>query len=337
MTGPLTILEGLRPDDVPDDAARFLRRLGRPTAIRLAGRDRTRSRAVTTLLHGNEPSGFRAVHAWLRGGSAPAVDTLLIVANVEAALAAPGFAHRMLPGRRDLNRCFLGPFDDVDGALAAAILEELGKAAPEALIDIHNNTGHNPAYGVGVDASPGILQLVSLFGDRFVLSHLRLGALMEAVLELPSATVEVGRSGDPAADALALRGLTRFLEDEQVVVPGLVPAMRVLSMPMRVGVREGVALAVADEPVAGADLTVLADLDRHNFETIGAGEPIGWTTRTDWPLELRDEDGIDRAADYFALEAGRIVTRLPIVPIMITTDPHVAEADCLFYIVRDGE
>ena len=24
-------------------------------------------------------------------------------------------SHRFLPGRRDLNRCFLGPFDDVDG------------------------------------------------------------------------------------------------------------------------------------------------------------------------------------------------------------------------------
>ena len=112
-----------RPDpaDVPADPAAFLEALGGATAVRVPGRDRSRLRIVVTLLHGNEPSGFRAIHAWLREPSEPAVDALLVIANVEAALAPPGFANRMLPDRRDLNRCFLGPFDDADGALAREV------------------------------------------------------------------------------------------------------------------------------------------------------------------------------------------------------------------------
>jgi len=323
------------PADVPADAGGFLRELGGPTAIHVRGRDRSRARAAVTLLHGNEPSGSRAVHAWLRSGAEPAVDTLLIVANVEAALRPPGFAWRMLPGHRDLNRCFLGPPDDGDGVLARDILAALRDAGPEAVIDLHNNTGHNPPYGVGLEPREPVLQLVSLFADRFVWSHLRLGALMEALTDLPAATIEVGRSGDPAADAVAKSGLARFLEREQVLRADSHPLVQVLVMPMRARLCPGVRVAVADAPDASADLTLEADLDRHNFERVEAGSAIGWVRDGVWPLELRDEEGRDRAADYFRVAGGRLLTRRDLVPIMITTDPEIAAADCLFYVVRE--
>ena len=63
----------------------------------MPGRDGSRTRVATTLLHGNEPSGLRAFLAWLRTGAVPAVDTRLIVAGVEAALAPPGFATACCP------------------------------------------------------------------------------------------------------------------------------------------------------------------------------------------------------------------------------------------------
>ena len=60
----------------------WLESLGGATAWLVPGRDRSRTRVVTTLLHGNEPSGFVALHDWLRSGPQPAVDSLLIVGNV---------------------------------------------------------------------------------------------------------------------------------------------------------------------------------------------------------------------------------------------------------------
>ncbi|MCP5070359.1 MAG: succinylglutamate desuccinylase [bacterium] len=340
MTGLLRQIEQPAIGDVPADEEDFLRWLGGPVAIHLAGKDSTRLRVVTTLLHGNEPSGARAVHAWLRSGSRPAVDAIVVIANVEAALVPPGYAHRVLPGRRDLNRCFLGPWDDPEGRLAHEILGVIREREPEALIDLHNNTGHNPPYGVGVEPSPEALQLVSMFGSRFIWSHLTLGALMEAVRELPSATIEVGRSGDSMADARALRGLTRFLGDDRVIKPGLHPDVQILTTPMRVCIREGISLAVTDADRGrgqSADLTILSDLDRHNFERVEPGTTLGYVRGDTWPLELLDEDGRDRADFYFRLEGGVLRTRRPIVPIMITTDPDIATSDCLFYVVREPE
>ena len=78
----------------------FLRLLAGPTWICLNGQDPSRTRAVTTLLHGNEPSGTRALHRFLLSEQQPATNVMALVASVEAALAPPGFAHRMLPGRK---------------------------------------------------------------------------------------------------------------------------------------------------------------------------------------------------------------------------------------------
>ena len=320
--------------DIPVQPADFLAALAGPCAIRVPGRDRGRLRAVTTLLHGNEPSGFLAIHRWLREARRPAVETLLIVANVAAALVPPGIGQRMLPGCKDLNRCFLGPFDSPEGVLAGEILETLRAARPEAVIDIHNNTGHNPPYGVGVEPSPEALQLTGLFGDRFVWSHLKLGALMEAIADLPSATIEVGRSGDPTANEVAYAGLSRFLGDEPLFGDQAGRPVQVLVMPMRVRLQPGARLAISDAAQPGVDLTIHADLDRHNFEVVGPDTPIGWTRASDCPLELIDETGQDRAADYFRIADGQLRTRLSMIPIMITTDPAAAETDCLFYIVR---
>lgn len=328
-----------RPDlhDIPEDASAFLAALGGPCAIRLTGRDSGRVRAVTTLLHGNEPSGFRAVHRWLREERVPAVDTLLIIASVDAALAAPGFAYRMLPGRPDLNRCFLGPFDSPEARLAQEILRMLRKEEPEAVIDVHNNTGHNPPYGVGVEPTREALWLTGLFGERFVWSHLQLGALMEATTDIASVTVEVGRSGDPAADEVAYAGLERFLQQEKLFEPDSSESPQVLVMPMRARLRPGATLEIADTRVPGAHLTIRTDLDRHNFERVEAGTQIGWSDWHELPLELIDETGEDRAADFFQLSEGRLRTRQPMIPIMITTDAVAAAGDCLFYIVRERD
>jgi hypothetical protein len=333
VSAPLRRLDAPRPADVPPRVEYFLRALGGPAAIHIPGRDRSRTRAATTLLHGNEPSGVRALHAWLRAGHTPAVDALLVIANVPAALAPPGFAHRTLPGRRDLNRCFLGPFDDAEGRLAEAILTALREARPEALVDVHNNTGHNPSYGVGLAASPAVLHLTALFGERLVVSDLRIGALIEAVRELASVTVEVGRSGDPAADACALEGLGAFFARDPVVPATPPPALQLLRAPLRATLRPGVRVAVADAPAAQAELTMLADLDRHNFEPVAAGVPIGWVQGGRWPLEVRDGAGRDLSRELFRIEGARLVTRRSFVPIMITTDPGIAASDCLFYVV----
>ena len=124
----------------------FLEILGAPACLFLEGEDSSRTRAMVTLLHGNEPSGTIALHRWLRSGQRPAVNVVCIVASIAAALEPPPFSYRMLPRARDLNRCFKPPFDDAQGALAEEILEILHMHHPEAVVDVHNTSGSGPSW-----------------------------------------------------------------------------------------------------------------------------------------------------------------------------------------------
>ena len=52
----------------------------------IPGRDSSRTRVLVTLSHGNEPSGVEAVHGWLQAEQVPAVNVVVILGAVQAAL-----------------------------------------------------------------------------------------------------------------------------------------------------------------------------------------------------------------------------------------------------------
>lgn len=332
------------PDRIGDTPAALLDQLAGPTEIRLSGRDPSRWRVAVGLLHGNEPSGLVAIHRWLRARARPAVDCSLFLMAIEAARLPPGLAHRMPPGRRDLNRCFAGPFDDDDGALAAALLERVRRRPCEALVDLHNNTGHNPPYGVLTVPHRPHLALVSVFSDiTCLLADLSLGTLLEALPDhVPAASIECGQAHTRAADDLAARGLRRFLEADDL---GLTesqrrdrpaPPMKILEHPIRMCLRPGTRVAFSDRPVAGVDLTLVEHIERHNFQTPAPGTLLGWLDpAAPWPLVARDRAGHDVSRGCFTTEGGALRWRGDLVPIMMTTDARVAFADCLCYLMRE--
>ncbi|MDH3227167.1 MAG: hypothetical protein OEM67_08790, partial [Thermoleophilia bacterium] len=153
--------------------------------------------------------------------------------------------------------------------------------------------------------------------------------------DFPSITVECGRAGDPAADAVALAGLGAFLGKEQLQTEHDPERIELFIDAVRVSMRPGMRLAFGAGPAPGADLTMSADVDRHNFDSLPPGTPIGWLGATGaWPLCTRARDGMEHSGELFARRNGRLETRRPIVPIMMTTSPDAALADCLFYVVR---
>ena len=325
-------------DAVPESPEEFLRSLGGPALLRQSGLDRARTRAVVTLLHGNEPSGLRAVHGWLRSGAVPAVDVVFVVGAVAAALEPPGFANRQLPGARDLNRCFAPPHEGPEGQIARELLALLDTARPEALIDLHNNTGRSIPYGVGPRASSAELALVALFGDRYVHSDLRLGALVEVAAEVfPSVVIECGRAGAAAADAVAREGLARFLGDRRLGARST-RQVQVVTEPVRVELVSGLRLGLGEAPAEGADLTISAEIDRHNFDRLEPGHRIGWLAPgAPWPVRAQGRDGRDVSHHLFEALDGELRTRREIIPIMITNDPGIALSDCLFYVVHAAD
>ena len=332
----LHTLEAPTSEEVGQTVEEFLQRLGGPTWLRIPGHDRSRRRAITTLLHGNEPSGIRALHRWIQSGQKPLVDLVCFVGAVDAALTPPRFGHRFLPGHKDLNRCFRNPFMGVDGQIAKALLQRLREAKPEALIDLHNASGRSPAYGVTTQLGLAQEVLTSLFSDHLILTDLRLGTLMEATEhDFPTITVECGGASDPESDGVAMKGLTHYAMAESVLVPRpTFQKISVLKHPIRVELREDAKIVYDTAPIPKVDITLRPDIDRYNFGVLKPGEVLGWVgSRRLEALIARDARGRDRTQEIFTAQDGCLQVSQPARLLMMTTNPDIAQSDCLFYFL----
>lgn len=323
--------------DIGDDVEGFLRYLGGPACMFLDGADNARCRAFVTLLHGNEPSGARALFRWLKSGQQPAINTVCIVASVEAALAPPLFSHRMLPGTRDLNRCFRPPFGDPQGLLAEEILELLALHRPEAVVDMHNTSGSGPAFAVCTHKDRQHDALAALFTRRMIVTGLDLGALMEISEHgYPTVTIEVGGRLDTEADQLAYEGLCHYLLRPRVLArDDRDLGLELLQDPIRLELNPGVTLTCGERPAPGFDVTLRPDIEQLNFGTVAARTPLGWV---DGELRqlfwARDAGGRCAVARLLRQEGGRLYPAVPLKVFMITSNAAIASSDCLFYAVE---
>ena len=336
-TGLIPRWEAPTRQDVGATVEEFLRKLDGPTFLWLPGLDVTRTRAVSTLLHGNEPSGLRAIHQWIQKGQQPQVNILCFIGSIGAALTEPLFSHRCAPGGRDLNRCFFAPFEGPEGTIAQAMLQELHRTQPEALIDLHNTSGRSPAYGVAT--KNGAMQeiLTGIFCDHLVVTDLRLGTLMEATeTAWPTVTIEAGGATDRQAHELAYRGFSRYVLAKNFA--DLSSPVIVAHHPIRVELKKGASLSYASSPVAKVDLTLLSDVDRLNFGTISTQEPLGWIgSRGLDVLWARDATGQNLTSTLFSLHNGELRLAHAGRLMMATTNPEIAKSDCLFYLLPDEE
>jgi hypothetical protein len=324
--------------DFGGDFKSFLQALGGPACIFLEGQDNTRTRALVTLLHGNEPSGAMAVFRWLQDGRRPAVNVVCIIASVVAALKPPLFSHRMLPRARDLNRCFRAPYDDAQGALAEEILEILHMHHPEAVVDMHNTSGSGPSFGVCTYMDRHHDALTTLFTQRLIVSNLRMGALMDiSEHSYPTVTVEVGGRLDEEAHELAFEGLCRYFLAANVL--GQVEkdwGLELLRDPIRLELCDNVTLTYAENPCESYDITLRADIEHHNFGVVAPDTFLGWCNGPEHKLfKAFDAGGMCAVTRLVKIENGKLYPAQPLKLFMITTNAAIAQSDCLFYAVAD--
>ena len=316
----------------------FLDYLAGPTCLFLDGDNTDRTRAFVTLLHGNEPSGLIALFRWLKSGQRPAVNTVCIIASVRAAAATPRFSHRMMPGVRDLNRCFRPPFVDEPGKLAEEILEILRLHHPEAVIDMHNTSGSGPAFGVCTHMDRQHDALVSIFTQRLIVSNLGLGALMDiSEHSYPTVTIEVGGRQDQEAHELAYEGLCRYFTATTVLDQGETDwGLELLHDPLRLELSPGVALTYAEQACSDHEVTLLPDIEHHNFGTVLPDTQLGWTDGDPKRLfAALDAGGRCAVGRLVRVEEGRLYPAQPLKLFMITTNALIAQSACLFYAVAD--
>lgn len=315
----------------------FLNQLKGPRYIVLNGFDNSRTRVFVTLLHGNEPSGVMALLRWLKQGRQASVRIVCILASVKTALEAPLFHYRTLPGVRDLNRCFQAPFEDTQGQLAKKILELIHHYRPEAVIDMHNTSGTGPAFGVATHDDKYHHALTLPFSDKLVITHLKLGALMDISEDhYPTVTIEAGGRLDQGAHEVAWQGLDYYFTEIDILKKNQNnKPVKLIVEPVRLEIRKGASLAYANTSNTEFDVTLIDTIDQLNFSVINPQTQLGWVNRgglNNFVVSDCKQQSISK--DWLRLEQGKLYPKIDVLFFMITTNPVIAIDDCLFYGIK---
>jgi len=310
--------------------------LGGPTLFHLAGR-REPALFVSVLMHGNETGGWDAIRRVLRrflrqdGFDLPR-SLSLFIGNTAAAEA--GVRH--LPQQPDFNRVW--PGSETEGTAEHALMRQVVDIMTDreifASVDVHNNTGRNPHYACVNVLEHQSLHLAALFGRTVVYFVRPRGVTSMAMAALgPSVTLECGKVGQEHGVEHAEEYLDACLHLSEIPahpVPThdieLFHTVAVVRVPAEVQFSFGGKTAQVNFPL---------NLDAMNFRELPVGSLIAeCAPGVALPLDVRDEQDRHVAERYFKVEDGRLVTRVPVMPSMLTGDPLVVRQDCLCYLME---
>jgi hypothetical protein len=328
----LTRLEAL-PDGFLDCPARELHRLfPGPALVELPGR-REAPLFVSVLQHGNEDTGLNAVQQVLRAHAGKELPRalMLMVGNVAAAREG----QRRLDRQPDYNRVWPGAPDlagTPEGRAMAEVHERVLARKAFAAVDLHNNSGLNPHYGVVCSLDAPTLHLAALF-SRIAVWFTGLPGTQTASFagRLPAITAECGLPGKAAnAEHAAhfLGGLLHLAEfPAQPVHRQDLDLYHTLAV---VRVRPEVGLSFGE---ADAELELDPALDHLNFRELAAGTRFGATSH-EMPLEVVDEQGRDLAAEFFSTEGGELRLKRAAIPAMLSCNERIVRQDSLCYLME---
>lgn len=321
--------------EVPDelltvDATELYKVLSGPTLIHLEGR-REPPLFVSTLQHGNEDTGLRAVQALLRdyrGQELPRAMSIFI-GNV----AAARYGMRCLDGQPDYNRIWKGE-GTPEHAMMRTIVDIMRQRGVFASVDIHNNTGANPHYACVNRIDNRFFQLATLFG-RTVVYFVRPGGVQSlAFADLcPAVILECGRPGTERGVIHAREFLDACLHLAEIPdhpVPAedidLYHTTAIVKVPDHFSYTFG---------EGDADICFPEDMDKLNFSELPPNTSLGKIrSDSDVRLDVRNEQGDEAGDRYFTYQDNELRTVRFITPSMLTLDKRIIRQDCLCYLME---
>ena len=300
-----------------------------PSLIHLQGKNK-QPLFISTLLHGNEDSGLKALQLLLKKYDSQALPRSLsiFIGNIDAAAADV----RHLPNQPDYNRVWPGcDHQDCDETrMMKKVVEIMQQRQPFASIDLHNNTGRNPHYGCVNRLSPQYLQLARLFSRTVVYFTSPKGVQSEAFAGFcPAVTLECGKVGELDGIEHAARFIETTMQLEHL--PDHVPSdIDLFHTVARIVITDDIEFSFD----GSGDLILDGSIELFNFKEIHQGTKFARTNNAKAIFSVLDEQEKNVYDDFFSLEDNHIVLNKTVMPSMFTKNTEVIRQDCLCYIME---
>ncbi len=311
-------------------ASEIFKILQGPTLIELEG-TRKQPLFLSVLLHGNETSGWEVTKNILARYTKAALprSLILFIGNVEAASQDK----RRLASQPDYNRIWIDG-DTAEHKMIQGLLNEMANKKLFASIDIHNNTGINPHYACINHLDFRFINLARKF-TRMVIYFVRpSGVQSKAFAEFcPSVTLECGQAGDEYGIQLASNFVDEILNSDEIanekVDDSEIDLFHTVGV---IKVKNNASISFDEQK---ADITFIKGIENLNFEEIPAGTPLASLRRgiTD-SFHMLNEDGKDISHELFELQGNSLLSKINLMPAMLTMDEKIIRQDCLCYVME---
>ncbi|MFW2374116.1 MAG: M14 family metallopeptidase, partial [Gammaproteobacteria bacterium] len=270
--------------------------LQKPSLIHLQG-EIEQPLFISTLLHGNETTGFYALQNLLNDYKDQKLPRSLsiFIGNTEAAVTG----QRRLERQIDYNRIWPGTHEHylAEAHMMKQVTDIMRERQPFASIDIHNNTGRNPHYGCINLLDNRYLSLAGMFSDIVVYFTSPKGVQSAAFAEFcPAVTLECGQSGEMDGVLHATRYLNRVMNLPQLPTEAQ-QNINLYHTVARVMIPEGYSFGFADD----ATINLYPEIEMYNFCELKPGTPFAWIeAESSGYLETYDENEHETGREYFA-------------------------------------
>lgn len=319
---------------LPDSAIDWLQILHKPTVIEIEGEDTQQWRVASTLIHGNEPSGFFAAYEFIKESIRPETNLAILISSVRAARHESFFTHRHIPGEFDLNRRF-GILDCHDRVteLARYLTEYIRSICPQLVVDLHNTSGKGPAFAVSINDHSSVRKVASLFTQQMVVTQLVVGSLMEQNFNCPIVTIECGGAEEEKSHSIAYKGLINFAQIKDVFTVDET-SMNVYFHPVRIKAHKGISLGYSTDQDDDVDITLIDNIEEYNEVKAPAGTVFGWLDRSIHDsLTAINDRGEEVISALFEVKDKSLLAKRDLKIFMATRRADIALDDCLFYAV----
>lgn len=310
------------PEEVKLSHEEFLKFLGEPSIVKIQGKT-DECVVISSLIHGNEPSGFFAMQNFLKQTRELDKTVFFVFFNIRASLTRPFFTTRHCDDESDLNRVW---GDAIGSEGQKSLIEEMKnfflEKKPQFYFEFHNTTGNNPVFVPTPTLDSDVLRVASVFSDLIL--HYPSKDTLIGWLESKccSLAIECGKNALEQSHHNAEEVLKKAL-----VLSGCIKGsleykdeMKILCRPDKISVDNQATIDISDENT-GADLVLRKDIDELNLKEIPA----------DFFLGFVNKNVIEHEKLY--IMNNELRTKQPCMFLMLTAIPDVIRKDALGYFV----
>ena len=326
-------------DDFPEEffdihPTQAHRVFGGPTLIHLK-REIERPIFISTLLHGNETTGFIALQKYFKNNPNFKRSVIILIGNTRA--AEQGL--RKLPEQVDFNRVWHEEdrTDDEQGIAfdtAKEIIHYCKENKIQYAADIHNNTGRNPYYGCVNRIDKTHIHLASLFSNDIVYFTEPHQVMSLNLAEFcPSTTVEAGLPGVPEGIDFTVKFIERLMNLDKLSHTFDIKDISLFHTIGRIKIIHEASIDFDEEKSSPSDFSLLKDFDENNFKELPVGTFLGYRNG-EHSLQIYDNDDCDMADEFIDPIGNMMTTKKVIIPSMFTKVIQFLKDDCLGYLME---